>query len=273
MATLRTISDEKLVDICRRFMDGDRFSKIADDCNELWREQGSDFKITREQVYTALVVARRRGFFALLPPLNEVLGARLASKYEKRAANIKVVSVRDSLDHVTAASAKITMKLIEILSGVKDRVHVGIGSGATSMLFIQHLTNQLRAEPRQLPLHLHAITSGFDIERPEMAAVSFFSYFESAGLSIRKTGLFAPSFVAAREYKKMQQERVVKQAFAASNEIDIVVTEKRLRSLVRHCRKDSTPGLHRRFVVGCSEQILAEPVGIWGVNVDGCLRG
>jgi len=224
MATLRNISDEKLVAICRGFMDGLRFSEVAERCNALWQEQGSNFRITREQVYTALVVARRRGFFALSPPLNEVLGAKLAEKYGGQPSDIKVVAVRNSLEYVAEASARITRRLIEILAAQKPRVHLGIGSGATSMLFTRHLTHELRANAPCPPLQLHAISSGFDIESPELAAVSFFSYFESAGLGIRKTGLFAPSYVKASEYEALKRGHVVRESFEASRDVDIVVT-------------------------------------------------
>ena len=166
MAVPRNISDEKLIQVCATFLAGHNATQTAKICNELWQSQGSDFRITREHVYPLLARGRDRKFISLAPSMDQILGEKIARRFGHEAGDIKVVQVMRDLDTVASATAKIILKLIQIL-GVrrrgKQRVHVGLGAGRTTMMVAQHLAAEVRTEPELPPLTLHAISSGFDV--------------------------------------------------------------------------------------------------------------
>ena len=234
MAVPRNISDEKLIQVCSTFLAGHTATETAKICNEIWRSQGSDFQITREQVYPLLARGRDRRFISLAPPMHEILGEQIARRYGHEQGDIKVVQVARDLDTVASATARIILKHIQIL-GVKkqilgakkrgkQRVHVGLGAGRTTMMVAQQLAAGVRTEPQLPALTLHAISSGFDVAEPQKAAVSFFSYFENTIHDIEYVGFFAPAVVKWNRYEEVKKMAGAREAFAAKHDIDIVIT-------------------------------------------------
>ncbi len=227
MAVPRNISDEKLIQVCTTFLAGHTATETAKICNELWRNQGSEFRITREQVYPLLARARDRKFLSLAPSMDQILGEQIARRFGHEPGDIKVVQVRRDLDTVASATAKIVLKLVHILSAKKrnkQRVRIGLGAGRTTMMVAQHLAAGVRTEPELPPLTLHAISSGFDVAEPQKAAVSFFSYFENTIHDIEYVGFFAPAVVKWNRYEEVKRMAGAREAFAVKNDIDIVIT-------------------------------------------------
>jgi len=94
------------------------------------------------------------------------------------------------------------------------------------MLVASQLATRLRGlKGDPLPeLSVHALSSGFDIHRPQTAPVSFFGFFEDTGIKTNYVGLFAPAVVESRDYGSTKKLYGVKESFEAKRELDIVVT-------------------------------------------------
>jgi DNA-binding transcriptional regulator LsrR (DeoR family) len=231
MRKFRDISDELLYEVCKKFLSGDfTVKQIADELNGEWRDRGIDYWVTREQIYPLINEARKRGYFLLSPPLDKAVAQRIADRYQKDPASIHVVPVRRNLGDVASATAGLALELIRRLGEKKDkknkkhRVHLGLGAGWTTMLIAEELAKRLRAAEKIRPLSLHAMTPGFEIERPRSAPASFFGFFANLGVPIDFVGLFAPAVVRTRDYANTKRWPVVADAFARAKEIELVIT-------------------------------------------------
>ncbi len=228
MIKLERIPDSVTVGVCQRFLDRMKTDDIRDWVNgELPRVGVTDLEIKREHVYHLIGRANRRGFFVLCPPEEETLTNRLAEHFSLRSNEIQVVGTRHSLESVAAAAAKTTVELIEKLSKQKPDLHIGVGGGFTTMLMARKLASLLPIA-KQLPtkLTIHALSTGFDVYAPHTAPVAFLSCFDHAAIKIDRIGLFAPAFVASKNYAKIKNSPGVKEAFGAvpSDGLDIVIT-------------------------------------------------
>ncbi|MBW2270509.1 MAG: hypothetical protein JRH16_18240 [Deltaproteobacteria bacterium] len=227
MSATTNISNEKLMDICVKFMECGNAAEVRKYVNALWASQGSDFSITREQFYPNFALAWQRGLVTLTPEQHYFLGQEIAKAYEFEASDIKVIECRRDLSAVAEATARIVVKQIGIVSKMKGpgkRVHLGFGAGRTSALVAQHLANALRVAEDIPPLTLHAISSGFDVEEPDKSPASYFSFFRSVGKDIKFIGLFAPASLKASDYENVKTWPGVKEAFQHRDDIDIVIT-------------------------------------------------
>lgn len=231
MRRFRDIDDELLFEVCKKFLSDDiGVKQIANELNAEWKNRGIDHSVTREQIYSMINEARKRGYFLLSPPLNKAVGQRIADRYRKDPDSIHVVPVRKNLGDVASATARLALDLIRELGDKKDKkkkkntVHLGLGAGWTTMLIAQELAKRLRAAKEIRPLALHAMTPGFEIERPRSAPASFFGFFDNLGVPIDFVGLFAPAVVFTRDYASTKGWAVVADAFARAKEIEIVIT-------------------------------------------------
>jgi hypothetical protein len=231
MRRFRDIDDELLFEVCKMFLSGDMgVKKIADALNARWKNRGINRSVTREQIYSMINEARKRGYFILSPPLNHAVGQRIADRYQKDPASIHVVPVRKNLGDVASATAGLALDLIQRLGEKKDKknkkhtVHLGLGAGWTTMLIAEELAKRLRAAEKIRPLSLHAMTPGFEIERPRSAPASFFGFFANLGVPIDFVGLFAPAVVRTRDYANTKRWPVVAEAFARAKKVELVIT-------------------------------------------------
>src|SRR5262249_45432558 len=71
---------------------------------------------------------------------------------------------------------------------------------------------------------LHALTSGFNVQDPTTAPVTFFTFFNDAKVPVSYVGLFAAPFVPSKDYEAVKQHPVVRDSFLKKGEIDIVIT-------------------------------------------------
>jgi hypothetical protein len=206
-------------------------SSIKDWVNERLREEGRNIKVTREQIYPYIDVAIEQGFFSLQAPPCYALSQRINDLYRVQGTNDNRITVVNAIeetthDHVAQEAAALALALIKNLKAVKDTVHVGLGAGFTTLRIATYLAALLRAEQqKELPrLVLHALSTGFRVDQPLMAAVAFFSLFESLDLNIEYVGLFAPAVVATQNYLSVQQEPGVAESFEARGDIDLILT-------------------------------------------------
>jgi DNA-binding transcriptional regulator LsrR (DeoR family) len=199
--------------------------------NQKMLEHRENVYMTREQVYPAFRLAILRGFFRVCPPYDHSLAQRIVDRYGRngpherfRVSDIRVSTSRRNLQYVASNAADVVMELVQLLGITKERVHVGLGAGTTSMLFAQNFAQALRGE-RNLPkIALHALTAGFDALATERSPESFFGMFQQSGLNLDFYGMPAPPFVPSNEYQKALRNPAVRIPFEHKHEIDIVVT-------------------------------------------------
>jgi DNA-binding transcriptional regulator LsrR (DeoR family) len=220
------LTDELLIRVCEQFLAGLSAPHIARWLNKELSLGKHTPPVTRVQVYALLNEARRRKLFALHSPLHITLRQRLADLYSKDREHFIVVSARgaSALEHVAAAAAELTLRLITELGQVKGPVHIGLGAGSTTLRIAQHLAALLRGEPRVPQLVLHALSTGSRVDQPRTAPVAFFGLFDTPGIAIDYVGLFAPPVVRSRDYERVKAQPGVMQSFAAAQEIDLVLT-------------------------------------------------
>lgn len=225
MLSVREFEDELLVEISHRFFEepGESTREIANAINKEWELEKP---LTREQIYPLLREARRRRFFTLLPPLHSALREAVAKKYELPNHRLHVAPVRGNgaLEIVAEKAADVIMGLIRDVAQKKDRVHIGLGAGGTMTQVAPRLASRLRSEAELPQLALHALSSGFNVERPHTAPVSFFSAFHGVAPDIKYFGLFAPAVVEKDNYKREIGRRGVVESFDRAADIDIIVS-------------------------------------------------
>jgi DNA-binding transcriptional regulator LsrR (DeoR family) len=224
------LADHYLVNVCEMFLNRRSTRQIADWLNRELRKEGVSGVVTREQIYALISDARRRGYFALHPPVNMILARRLVEVYkggdQEMVNRIAVVNARgpSAVDHVASEAATLTLRLIKELGRVKKHVHIGLGAGSTTLRIARHLATLLRAEAKLPHLVLHALSTGTRVDDPRTASVAFFTLFDHPGITINYVGLFAPPVVRSRDYGRVKEQPGVSKSFAVADEIDIVLT-------------------------------------------------
>lgn len=227
MIKVQQVDDATLVEACAQFLGKVPPAKIAEALSEALGR-----KVSREDIYPLIREAIRRKYFLLIPPLSEVMSQRIADRYlrSQDKDRIHVVSVRGSSarDLVPARAADLILKRIREVARTKkgdEPVHIGFGGGGTIMLVSQNLAARLRSEKEKLPpLALHVLTSGFSIERPKTAPITFLGYFTEVPTSIEYFGLFAPPVVKTVNYQILRENVGVEESLRRAQDIDIVVT-------------------------------------------------
>jgi len=221
MVSYRTFDDTLLISVCERFLREDSVSDIAQ-----WLQAEHDIPMKRENIYPLLREARRRGFLSILPPPESYLQQRICDRFDVEKERIHVLRVRGATarDYVANAAANHIVELIHEVGQTKERVRIGLGGGGTIMRVARALAPRMRSEGSLPKLGLHAVSSGFDVNNPWTAPVSFLGYFDQAAPDIEYVGLFAPAVVEAEEYKHVKTLPGVEESFKKAKQIDIVVT-------------------------------------------------
>ncbi len=222
------LEDTHLVDVCFRFLEGERPSDIA-----TWLGEVLQTKVSREEIYPLIRETIRRGYFRLLPPLENLMRQRLADRFfgGKHEDQIHVVSVSPEAarELLPARAAKLIVDLIRQVSVARRRaggrrVRIGLAGGGTIMRVAQALASLLRAEEDLPTLGIHAVSSGFRLKRPLTAPITFLSYFDQVPTDIDYVGLFAPAVFPAEDYDRVITLPGVEESFRLARTIDIVVT-------------------------------------------------
>lgn len=214
--------DTLLIAVCDRFLEG---KTVMDIVNWLNGEPGGE-NITRENVYPLLREARDRGYFSVLPPPEGYLQRRICDRFHVDKERIHVLRIRGDAarDYVADAAAKQIVELIHEIGRTKERVRIGLGGGGTIMMVARALASRLRFEGSLPKLGLHALSSGFDVNNPWTAPVSFLGYFDRAAPDIEYVGLFAPAVVEMNDYERVMTLPGVEESVRKARQIDIVVT-------------------------------------------------
>ncbi len=257
MRSFRDMPEELVVQVCEEFLadraqlepntraGAERVGRaaqrsgqaICSDLNARWKEAGKGWEISREDLYSVLGEAWRRGLFSVTPRPQDALQKKLGIAYELPSDvrdRIRVVATESPLpDHVANHTAQVILDLLrDFKRRGKSRVHLGLGAGWTTRVVAYHLAMLLREERSDMPnLTLHAISPGFAVDHTRTAPVGFFGFFERVmpefeGIrsEIEWVGLFGPPFAACREYAAVTRQPGVIEAFERKQQIDLVVT-------------------------------------------------
>jgi DNA-binding transcriptional regulator LsrR (DeoR family) len=203
-----------------------RMKEIAE---HLKKQFGKHLNITRETLYPLVEEAVRRNLVRLVPPVNVALRRELIARFPGLAEEeIEVVETQGPQDNakVPAVAADKALAALVRLAPNKPGgapVGLGLGPGRATLEFCNCLSLLLKSHPAALKLRLVAITAGSPATMLENAPASFLNLFPEH-LVERKIGLFAETLVRARHFKELTGHTGVKDAFAAKNDIDVVVT-------------------------------------------------
>jgi hypothetical protein len=228
------LPDEVVYTVCELFFQKRGATEISELVNEQFKSNGID--LTREAVYPIVMAGHDRGFFELYSPLAHPLQTQLGDTfnvkppYISEVPAIQVVSVEGdrAQREVPLHAAKAALNLIRAISkrkGEGKEVHIGFASGMAMRELARLLAECIRRDPKGVPpLCLHAVCSGFSVNKPETACITFFSFFDNLPIRVRFVGLFTQPYVIAKEYHAVKQMPGAREAFAQRDDIDLVIT-------------------------------------------------
>jgi DNA-binding transcriptional regulator LsrR (DeoR family) len=223
MRNLRVFNDRILVEVCHRFMKGERAAQIRD-----WLNEKTNYEVTREDVFPLIREAVRRGYLVLFPPRHEVMRHRIVERYPKQTDKDRIVVVSvgagSARDLLPPYAAHVVLSRIKELAATKERVHIGLGGGGTIKSVARYLAAFLGVEERIPKLAIHVLTSGFVVNRPENAPITFLRYFKRLGADIKCFGLSTPPVFGTDGYERVWKIPGVEESFKRAKQIDIVVT-------------------------------------------------
>ena len=189
----------------------------------------TDLELTRETLYPLVEEAVRRGIVRLTPPVSQALRDKMIAKFPGLAGTkVNVVETTGPADNVKVAAfaAEKAFKALARIAKAKGRgkpVGLGLGPGRATLEFCRCLSTRLKFLDEELKIRLVAITAGCPARLLENAPVSFLNLFPEH-LVESKLGLFAETLVPARDFPALSGHTGVKEAFAAKQDIDVVVT-------------------------------------------------
>lgn len=220
----RDIDDALLIEICQRFLDGEKTKPIAE-----WLTKLLGRTFNRESVYPQIERAARLEYLRLDPPRHNTLQQRIADQFKVNREEIHVISaqgdaVRDLVADATARHIVELIREVGRIKGSKGRVGVGLGGGGTVDRVARSLAGYLRKEFEVPDLTLHALSPGFDVLNPRTAPVSSFGYFHGIDTDIKYVGLFAQCAVPANNYDALKSAPGIAESFSRAKDIDIVIT-------------------------------------------------
>jgi DNA-binding transcriptional regulator LsrR (DeoR family) len=223
MPDLRDVDEATLIEACELFFGGAGVGPVQTFVNERLAAREIDLQIKRPEVYQLIKIAKRRKLFVVVPPRAKLYQDRIADRYRLPADSVHVVNM-DSLNHVASAAADVVIGLIGKMQRKKDHLRIGLGGGWTSMLLARDLATRLRGLVNPPAITLHALSSGFDVSRPQTAPVSFFGYFANLGMDVDYVGLFATAVADTKDYPRIRRQPGVRESFEMKDDLDLVFT-------------------------------------------------
>lgn len=189
------------------------------------RELRPEPPLTRESVYRLLAYARELEMIRLVPPLDRTLATRISERFDCPLDSLMVVNTADMTDNelVAVRAAEMAAGILRDLGRRKAPVGVGLGPGRATLDFCRHLAQLVASDPEMPLLRLVAITAGGPGDAPEFASTSFFNLFPRNQVH-SQVGLFAETLVPCHDYAAIKARPGVAEAFAAIDDIDLVVT-------------------------------------------------
>ena len=194
-----------------------------------WMLREHHIQVSREWVYKKLLPwAHEAEIFRLLLPPEFRFSRMLAEEFGQDPSRILVVNApkRIRRQHIATTTAALIVKLILEVWEQKDVVHVGLGGGLTVKEVCRELAVALAAELALPKLVFHALSSGFDVDDPTSAPISFMALLQQAKIraEMEFIGLFARPFVGIKHYDEVRKSLGVQRSIKEAKDIDIVIT-------------------------------------------------
>jgi len=210
--------------------DGGKRPSTADIAEQVSREFPKHERLTREAIYPLVGVAVSRGFMKLVPPVDQQLAANLCARYPNlQQSTVRVVETAGAHDNakVATVAAELAMEYTREIARIKGGpVGLGLGPGRATLDFCVDYIRLLRGCTDPVKLKLVAISAGCPAEWPDYSSISFFNLFPKHRIEPRhgQVGLFAETLVPQKDFEEIKKRPGVKEAFAARDSIDVVVT-------------------------------------------------
>jgi len=200
---------------------------------------------SREAIYPIVRQAISRDFLRLVPTRATGLLKPLRKRFPGLPEDTRILDVKGAtgdgergpqavIDSLAEEAADVVVDMIRTVAddkarggaagGGDARVHIGLGAGGATQGVAEALARRLASERRLPPLVLHALSSGFDIDRPLDAPIAFFSYFTQINHPVEFVGLFCPAVVKWGDYDRVMGLPGIKGSIERAGEIDIVIT-------------------------------------------------
>jgi hypothetical protein len=237
-----------LIHACDSFLSGSKAGAVAKTVNDQLAKLQCEDRVTRQQIYGLLNDARQRGIFRVRAPWHETLAQTIADLYglDRDAIIVSEAAGERTSDHLAEEAARLVVQLIREVGKRKEReqdrreargpkrtpdekkkraqVHIGLGAGFTTLNIARYLAHELRSLRDHPDLVLHALSPGFQVDRPSTSPLGFFGLFDDFGDRVTYVGLFCSSGVAAESYDDEISAYPASEAFGRKKEIDIIIT-------------------------------------------------
>ena len=241
-----------IYEVCCQFMADRPLKEI-----QAWLQSAGVQNASREMVYKLVRQGVQANFIQLCAPLANTLEHELSERFCGVDITVLDVAGERAKQGVASHGAHKVLELVmKLASEGKTRVQIGMGAGRLTQDFAGYFAQLLRSAPGLPTLILQALSSGFFVQRPETAPVSFFSLFKNLD-HIEYIGLFAPAWVDCQDYPTLKHNPGVKEAFELAANLDIVVTS--------FACADDAHGLYTSFIheYGKDENIHALRAADW----------
>jgi hypothetical protein len=221
-------------------------------------------QLTRQQPYTILKNAAKRGRIRYVAPIESELSLSFRNRYDWLHSTevVHTAEVADIAEHASE-------KLLDLIGGSrsggqpKEEFHIGFAGGGLLQHTARLLADKLRRTTRRLPktLYFHSMVARFD-EDPASDPNSFVGYLNSnppIPVAVRFIGLMAPGIVDVSTAMKLRKMEGIREAYNRVSELDVVVT-----SAGGHW-KTGCSRLHEMYLEKGHEALLAR------LDQEGCL--
>ena len=183
-------------------------------------------ELRREEPWDLVRKAAKHGWFHLWPPLDDVLGNRIADRY---GLGVDVARTASAADVFRRGADKLLRSVKRLHRWEKkEEVHIGFAGGGALKETARFLAELLLRDEGPLPRQIafHALVAGFDAKNPSTDPNAFFSYFdvETMPVETKFVGLPAPALLTERELEILGEVKLIKDALEMKNRLDIIVT-------------------------------------------------
>ena len=258
----------KTAAVCELFCRGMTVREIRD---RMLDEFGEPGRMSREEPYSLVSRAAKRGWLKFDPPRDVVSESRIRDRY-KWLKNAQVVhSAR--IQPVALRGAEVLLNLVSKYaqrSRPRKTVRIGFAGGRSVGLLARLFAQLLTREKIQLPdkIVLQSLVAGFDPSDPATDPNTFFSFFlddSSMRVQTEFVALHAPPIVREEDLDRLRRIVEIDEAYEAAKHVDIIVTSgsewKDEHSPLKRSMTRERDVYDRLSRLGCVGDILWRPIG------------
>ncbi len=221
---VEALPDDLLYQVCLRLLrDGESHAVVT---KWLQKDQGLS-NATREWPRACLARAYQKGLVTIPPQEHSDLAHKLATKFDLSCR----VSASEHLDGVVGLAADQAVQALEQVVEAarqkdtrKKEVHIGISAGGTTRSFATHLAARLEARDNLPKLVFHALTSGFEPDKPMNTPAVTLGIFTHIRPETEFSVLLSEPLVSKQDAPRMKYRPFLKRPYELAKKLDIVVT-------------------------------------------------